>query len=111
MKPSKVPDIPWRELACDILFDFERQPYIVTIDYYSKSIEVDLLPDMNKAAFVDTLKTQFCRHGIPEKLRIENGPQYSLSKLNNFCKDYETHHITSSPFHSEMVKQDGQYKQ
>ncbi len=100
MKPSKVPELPWSELACDI-FDFERQQYIVTIDYYSKFIEVDKLPDMSTAAVVDALKAQFCRHGIPEKMRTDNGPQYSSSEFNNFCKDYEIQHITSSPYHPQ----------
>ena len=57
LKPTDLPDLPWNELACDI-FDFEQQQYIVTIDYYSKFIEVDKMPDMSSAAVINTLVFQ-----------------------------------------------------
>ncbi|XP_038075580.1 uncharacterized protein K02A2.6-like [Patiria miniata] len=56
---------------------------------------------MSSAAVIDTLKEQFSRHGIPEELRTDNGPQYSLSEFSKFCKDYEIQHITSSPYNPQ----------
>ena len=76
MKPTPLPDLPWIEVASDI-FDFEREQYLLTIDYYSRFIEVDKLSDLSSSTTIETLKSQFARHGIPEILRSDNGPQYS----------------------------------
>ncbi|XP_041355324.1 uncharacterized protein LOC121372952 [Gigantopelta aegis] len=40
--PSQAPDLPWVEVASDI-FMFNGDNYILSIDYYSKYIEVTLL--------------------------------------------------------------------
>ena len=40
---------------------------------------------------------QFSRHGIPEKLRTDNGPQYSSREFTSFCHTYGIEHHTSSP--------------
>ena len=32
-----------------VLFDFESKTYLLTVDYYSKFIEVDRLRDLNRA--------------------------------------------------------------
>ncbi|XP_033103837.1 uncharacterized protein K02A2.6-like [Anneissia japonica] len=74
---------------------------MITIDYYSKFIEVDHLPMTDSSTVVDKLKAQFIRHGIPEILRTDNGLQYSSALFAKFCKDYETQHHTSSPYYPQ----------
>ncbi|XP_033121922.1 uncharacterized protein K02A2.6-like [Anneissia japonica] len=64
LKFYQLPELPWNEVACD-LFEFEQQDYMITIDYYSKFIEVDHLPMTDSSTVVDKLKAQFSRHGIP----------------------------------------------
>ena len=39
MKPTPLPDLPWIEVASDI-FDWQREQYLLTINYYSRFIEV-----------------------------------------------------------------------
>jgi transposase InsO family protein len=53
------------------------------VDYYSKFIEVDKLGDMSSATTIDTLKGQISRHGIPEMLRTDNGPQFSSKEFDS----------------------------
>ena len=36
-------------LSDTVLFDFECKTYLLTVDYYSKFIEVDRLRDLNRA--------------------------------------------------------------
>lgn len=100
MKPTPLPDLPWMEVASDI-FDWEGEQYLLTIDYYSRYIEVDKLPDMSSSATIECLKAQFARHGIPEKLRSDNGPQYSSREFRDFCKEYGIEHTTSSPLYPQ----------
>ena len=43
------------------------------------------------------MKTAFARHGIPETLRTDNGPQFSSREFTEFAKEYNFTHTTSSP--------------
>ena len=100
MKPSKIPDLPWAEVASD-LFDWKRDTYLLTIDYYSKFIEVDKLSDLSSSSTIESLKTQFSRHGIPEILRTDNGPQFSSKEFHDFCVEYQIQLKTSSPHYPQ----------
>ena len=96
MKATKTPDLPWVQVASDI-FDWKGEHYVLTVDYYSKFIEVDKLTDMSSQCTIETIKSQISRHGIPEVLRSDNGPQYASREFAKFCQDYEIQHVTSSP--------------
>ena len=37
------------------------------------------------------------RHGIPERVVSDNGPQYSSEEFRSFAQQYEFEHVTSSP--------------
>jgi len=39
----------------------------------------------------------FARHGIPQQVVSDNGPQYSLREFSKFAKEYGFEHSTSSP--------------
>uniref|UniRef100_A0A8C5GKQ1 Integrase catalytic domain-containing protein n=1 Tax=Gouania willdenowi TaxID=441366 RepID=A0A8C5GKQ1_GOUWI len=42
-------------------------------------------------------KSMFARHGIPETLITDNGPQFSCREMEHFAKEYCFEHVTSSP--------------
>ena len=46
---------------------------------------------------ISHLKSIFARHGIPEVVVSDNGPQYSSAVFEEFSKEYEFDHVTSSP--------------
>lgn len=43
------------------------------------------------------MKSIFARHGIPEALRSDNGPQYSADVFSQFADEYGFMHNPSSP--------------
>jgi len=43
----------------------------------------------------------FARHGIPEVVVSDNGPQFASESYNKFAEEYGFQHITSSPYHPE----------
>ena len=94
--PTETPGLPFIMVGTD-LFNFESNTYLLTVDYYSKFIEVDRLQDLRSKATIEVLKAQFCRHGIPEVIRNDGGPQFASKDFARFCKEYGIAHKTSSP--------------
>ena len=45
------------------------------------------------------LKEQFSRHGIPDTVVSDNGPQLSSQELHEFSLTWEFNHVISSPHH------------
>ncbi|XP_013412201.1 uncharacterized protein K02A2.6-like [Lingula anatina] len=96
LKPTVPPDLPYTEVGCDI-FDFGAKKYLLLIDYYSKYIDVVELNAATTTATINAMKYVFSCHGIPLKIRSDNGPQFSSCEFKQFCKVYDIEHMTSSP--------------
>ena len=54
------------------------------------------------AAVVSKMKEIFAEHGIPDVLRSDNGPQYASAAFQEFTRNWEFQHITSSPHHPAL---------
>ena len=95
--PHEVPDRPWQKIACD-LFTLGGKDYLLTVDYYSKWVEIGLLRDSTASSEVITqLKSLFARYGIPEEVISDNGPQFASRKFKQFAESWEFKHTTTSP--------------
>lgn len=92
----EMPSRPWQKLATD-LFELDGQAYILLVDYYSKYTEYTNLQNTKSETVVQWLKEQFARHGIPDVLVSDNGPQYISTDFTAFTKSYGFRHDTSSP--------------
>ena len=91
--PTETSGLPFMMVGTDL----ESNTYLLTIDYYSKFIEVNRLQDLGSKATIEVLNVQFCRHGIPEVIRNDGGPQFASKDFARFCKEYGIAHKTSSP--------------
>ena len=96
MIATKLPDYPWQKVASD-LFEFKGKTYLLVVDYYSRYIEVSTLLSTTSQSTISSLKAIFSRHGIPEVLVTDNGPQYVSNEFLNFATSYDFLHVTSSP--------------
>ena len=94
--PSKLPDRPWQKVASD-LFELKGHPYLLVIDYFSRYVEVAKLSHTTSPDVIVHLQSMFARHGIPEQLISENGPQFSSTSFSKFAEDYGFTHILTSP--------------
>jgi len=92
----EVPSRPWQKLATDI-FTWEKRRFLVTVDYYSRFFEVDELTTTTSHAVIRKLSAHFARHGIPETLISDNGPQFTSAEFAAFAAEWDFHHVTSSP--------------
>ena len=63
--PTKV----WRDLAVDLMSPLPREvSLLVTVDYYSRWREVDVVTNTASSVIVRSLENHFTHHGIPETL-------------------------------------------
>ncbi|CAB4025773.1 Transposon Ty3-G Gag-Pol poly, partial [Paramuricea clavata] len=97
LMPTPLPQRPWQLIATD-LFILEKVTYLLVVDYYSRYVEVVALPKSTSSSKItQALKTIFARHGIPDEVRSDNGPQYHSDEFAQFAKEWGFKHSTSSP--------------
>ncbi|CAH8560353.1 unnamed protein product [Dicrocoelium dendriticum] len=95
-----VPDRPWQMVAVDI-FIHDGKSYLVLVDYFSDYFEIDALATTSTDAVVNKLRCQFARHGIPEVVVSDNGPQFVSAEFREFSRKWDFHHRLTSPYHSQ----------
>ena len=78
---------------------WEQNNYMVVIDYYSRYIEIARLENTTSKTVVNHTKSIFARHGIPEVVRSDNGPQYTAMEYKQFAQEWKFEHQTSSPYY------------
>ena len=94
--PHEISTRPWQKLGTDLM-QFHGRKYLITVDYYSSFFEVDKRETTDSRTVAEKLKMQFSRHGIPEIVVSDSGPQYDCFEFKKFAEDWDFQHITSSP--------------
>jgi len=92
--------LPWTKVGVD-MFNVSGKEYLVTTDYHSGYSEIDYLPDTSSSTVIGKLKHQFSRHGIPQVVVSDNGPQFAAELFRKFSSTWQFQHHTSSPYHSQ----------
>ena len=97
--PSTLPDLPFQKVATD-LFEWNK-PYLLVVDYYSRFVEIAKLSGSTATEVITHTKSIFARHGIPEVVVSNNGPQYSSAEYTQSAREYGFSHVTSSPLYPQ----------
>ena len=87
MIPSNLPDFPWQIVGTD-LFQHKGTTYLLVVDYFSRYPEITKLTNTTSKGVIAALQAIFARHGIPEVLRSDNGPQYVSQEMTDFAALY-----------------------
>ena len=95
LQSHQIPDRPWQVAGTDV-FTFDNKDYLVTVDYFSRYFEVDLLPTTTSISIIRKLKTIFARHGIVEKLVCDNASYYTSEAFNSFAQEWNFRVVHSS---------------
>ena len=98
--PSHLPDLPWQKVGTD-LFELNKNTYLLIVDYFSRWIEVAKLNKLTSEEVINCTRSIFARHGIPEVVVSDNGPQYSAELYAKFARDYGFQHVKSSPHYPQ----------
>ena len=96
LQPHEVPVKPWQKIGTDLLSHGGKN-YLIVTDYYSYYPEVYELKRTNTLNVIHATKEAFSRHGIPEIVVSDNGPQSSTKYYQSFARDWQFQHRTSSP--------------
>lgn len=91
---------PMEILGCDLM-DFQGQPILVSIDYFSGYITIDPLRSSSTTAVTARLNDTFRKFGLAERIISDNGPCFRSDQFNKFCEEFDIHHTTSSPYFHE----------
>ncbi|XP_062603597.1 uncharacterized protein K02A2.6-like [Saccostrea cucullata] len=86
-------------LECQRLSHSARWYYLPQQPCYF--FELDLLPDTTAATVINCLKQHFARHGTPDVVITDNGPQFKSTDFHDFSCNWEFEHVTSSPYYSQ----------
>ena len=75
--------------------------YLITVDYYSRWIEIDLLFTTTSHQVIGKFKNMFSFWGIIDKIITDNVPEFSTRDFTEFADEYGLTHTTSSPYFAQ----------
>ena len=90
---------PWARIHIDFAGPFLGKQFSVVVDAHSKLLEVIPVPNLTSPTTIDTLRSIFATHGLPELLVSDNGPSFTSAEFQEFMKQNGIRHITSAPYH------------
>lgn len=73
-------------------------------DYFSKCVEVSLRRSLTTAETIRSLKSILARHGVPDVVRSENGPQYGSDEFAAFARDWDFSSYYKKPYLSTVKR-------
>lgn len=94
-----MPEQPWTHIAADFLGPLPSgHNLLVLIDYYSRFTEIVIMKQITASLTVRALHETFCRFGMPEFLRTDNGPQFISFELQQFCEQFGIQQEKTTPY-------------
>lgn len=97
----QLPTRPWQIIASD-LFEYKGIQYLLVVDYFSKFPEVCILHEgTTSGIIIQNMKYIFARHGKPDLIYTDMGPQYSSSEFQQFLEDWKISMQTSTPHYAQ----------
>ena len=108
LQMSEMPDGAWKELSTDLCGPFPTgESLLVVMDDYSRNPEVKVVRSTTAETIIPKLDEIFATHGVPEKLKSDNGPPYNSHKMKIFSRTLGFKHKRIIPYwpRSLLVKQ------
>ena len=73
--------------------------FFVVVDAHSKWPEVEVLKSATTEKTIEALRLLFARHGLPQQVVSDNGPQFTSSECTGFLRANRIKHILCAPYH------------
>jgi len=97
---SEVPLYPFQIISSDI-FHYQGKNYLMFVDHYSKWFTVDRLQGLHSREVIEKLDGLLSSFGLCEILRSDNATQYTSSEFQEFLRNNNIRHVTSSPAYAQ----------
>ena len=98
VKTTTKPTKSWRDLAVDLMGPLSTgESLLVTVDYYSRWIEVDVVRNTTSGSIIKCLEKHFTRHGIPETLRTDNESNLVSHEMEELLDELGINHKRTIP--------------
>lgn len=81
IQTNSLPNNPWEFIAADFSTPSEKWKAIVLTDYYSRFLVAIPMEKTDTVAVKNVLKRVFRTYGIPEKVKMDNGPPFNAEEL------------------------------
>lgn len=89
LRSTRMPERPWVDLAADFVGPLPSgDNLLVIVDYFSRFIEVIVMKQITASMTIKALHETFCRFGMPETLKTDNGPQFKSEEFKGFCDQF-----------------------
>lgn len=99
LKRTRMPDKPWNDIAIDFMGPLpSSHNLLVMVDYFSRFTEVVVMKQITANRTVQVLHETFCRFGVPESIRADNGPQFVSGEFKSYCKEYGIELRNTTPY-------------
>ena len=59
---------------------------LVVVDYYSRYYEIDIMRSTVASKVISNMEEIFVRHGLPESLTSDNGPQFVATEFTEYME-------------------------
>ncbi|XP_015266723.1 PREDICTED: uncharacterized protein K02A2.6-like [Gekko japonicus] len=87
---------PWSQLHLDFAGPFQGLTFLITVDSYSKWLEVSPVSTTSTKAVIRCLRRLFATHGLPNTIVSDNGTAFTSAE---YLRRNLIRHIRSAPFH------------
>jgi RNase H-like domain found in reverse transcriptase/Integrase zinc binding domain/Integrase core domain len=97
LQPLDYPPRPWHTVAIDIFGEVKWAPthqqyLVVLVDLHCKWPEVAACGTVTSSSVISVLTDLFCRHGLPDRLISDNGPQFVSAEFEQFLTSHGIQH-------------------
>ena len=99
LHPWEWPQRPWTRIHIDYAGPFLGKMFLVSIDAYSKWMDVQVVNSATSYATIEHLRTLFSTHGIPEVMVSDNGTPFTSAEFSEFITKNGIRHVKTSPYH------------
>ena len=90
---TELPALPWQNVAIDFCGSFPTgELVIVVIDERSRNPAIEVVTSTSAKSIILALTKVFPIHGIPEKMKSDNGPPFRSEEYRRFCDDHGIQH-------------------
>ena len=93
IRSTSLLDGPWKDFAVDLMGPLPSgHSLLVIVDFFSRFYEVEVMQSTTTETIIDRLTDAFCRHGLPNTIKSDNGPQFKSNEFRKYCEQHSIIH-------------------